>query len=124
MWVINIASEDAPDTTEDKVQGEACCCGGGGSASGGSGESGGSPGAPVSLPGSGTPRSSELLLLLSNAPDGTGLQVSTWCRSRGQRCSICLSLRAPSLGSFRLPQVEMQVSPRKAEVSAGPPDPG
>ena len=73
MWVINIASEDAPDTTEDKVQGEACCCGGGGSASGGSGESGGSPGAPVSLPGPGTPRSSELLLLLSNAPDGTGL---------------------------------------------------
>ena len=89
---------------------------------GGSGERGGSHrGSAVSLPGSGTPRSSELLLLLSDAPDGTGLQVSTWWRSRGQRCSICLSLRAPSLASFRLPQAEMQVSPRKAEVSARPP---
>lgn len=123
MWVINIAREDAPDTIKFRekpaaVEGEVLWRGRGG-------ERGGPHrGSAVSLPGSGTPRSSEMLLLLSDTPDGTELQVSTWWRSRGQRCSICLSLRAPSLGSFRLPQAERQVSPRKAEVSAGPPDPG
>ena len=62
MWVINIAGENAPDTLEDKVQGETRCCGGGGSAERrGWGEGVSHRGSTVSLPGSGTPGSSDIL---------------------------------------------------------------
>lgn len=56
MWVINIAGENAPDTLEDKVQGETRCRGGGGSAERrGWGEGGSHWGSAVSLQDLGLP---------------------------------------------------------------------